>query len=168
MIQAERPLKDCDIIMKCGITSGVIYAKAIFEMSEHYRFRSIGGTSSGIILGARRQSPIEERLPRLGSGIGTTGNRPASSWIRTDAPAGLRIDLCLFDPAGRRQIAVFTLPERTDEVWHGYLPNAQSGLLYGYRAYGPYEPQRGYRLCAGHAQQLGGESPPPNQMEVKG
>ena len=57
-----------------------------------------------------------------------------------------RIDLCLFDPQGKRQIAPFTLPEFTDEVWHGYLPNAQAGLLYGYRAYGPYEPQRGYRF----------------------
>jgi len=57
-----------------------------------------------------------------------------------------RMDLCLFDPSGKRQIAVYSLPERTDEVWHGYLPNAQVGLLYGYRAYGPYEPQRGYRF----------------------
>src|SRR3954447_13114552 len=57
-----------------------------------------------------------------------------------------RIDLCLFDPQGKRQIATYTLPEFTDEVWHGYLPNAQVGLLYGYRAYGPYEPQRGYRF----------------------
>ncbi|MGB9367882.1 MAG: glycogen debranching protein GlgX [Xanthobacteraceae bacterium] len=57
-----------------------------------------------------------------------------------------RIDLCLFDPQGKRQIATFALPECTDEVWHGYLPNAQVGLLYGYRAYGPYEPQRGYRF----------------------
>jgi glycogen operon protein len=56
------------------------------------------------------------------------------------------IDLCLFDPLGKRQIAMFTLPECTDEVWHGYLPNAQVGLLYGYRAYGPYEPQRGHRF----------------------
>jgi glycogen operon protein len=57
-----------------------------------------------------------------------------------------RIDLCLFDPSGKRQVAAFTLPECTDEVWHGYLPNAQLGLLYGYRAYGAYEPQRGYRF----------------------
>jgi isoamylase len=57
-----------------------------------------------------------------------------------------RIDLCLFDPSGKRQIAVFTLPERTDEIWHGYLPNAQVGLLYGYRAHGPYDPQRGHRF----------------------
>jgi isoamylase len=74
-----------------------------------------------------------------------------------------RIDLCLFDPSGKRQIAVFTLPECTDEVWHGYLPNAQVGLLYGYRAYGPYEPQRGYRfnphklLLDPYAQRIAGE-----------
>jgi isoamylase len=57
-----------------------------------------------------------------------------------------RIDLCLFDPAGRREIARHTLPECTDEVWHGYLPEARPGLIYGYRAYGPYEPHRGHRF----------------------
>jgi len=57
-----------------------------------------------------------------------------------------RIELCLFDPSGRRQIARMTLPECTDEVWHGYLPNAGPGLLYGHRAYGPYEPHKGHRF----------------------
>jgi len=38
------------------------------------------------------------------------------------------------------------LPECTDEVWHGYLPRAGPGLVYGYRAYGPYEPQHGHRF----------------------
>jgi len=57
-----------------------------------------------------------------------------------------RIELCLFDPSGRRQIARFDMPECTDEVWHGYLPNARAGLVYGYRAYGPYEPHAGHRF----------------------
>jgi glycogen operon protein len=57
-----------------------------------------------------------------------------------------RIELCLFDPSGRRQLARFDLPECTDEVWHGYLPNARAGLAYGYRAHGPYEPQAGHRF----------------------
>jgi isoamylase len=56
------------------------------------------------------------------------------------------IDLCLFDPSGRRQIARIPLPECTDEVWHGYLPNARAGLLYGYRAHGPYDPPNGHRF----------------------
>ena len=57
-----------------------------------------------------------------------------------------RMQLCLFDPSGRRQLASFDLPECTDEVWHGYLPNARPGLVYGYRAHGPYEPQAGHRF----------------------
>ena len=57
-----------------------------------------------------------------------------------------RIDLCLFDPSGRREIARYNLPEWTDEVWHGYLPNGAPGMLYGYRAHGPYAPERGHRF----------------------
>ena len=34
----------------------------------------------------------------------------------------------------------------TDEIWHGYLPDATAGLLYGYRAFGPYEPTSGHRF----------------------
>lgn len=56
------------------------------------------------------------------------------------------IDLCLFDPSGRREIARMPLPECTDEVWHGYLPNAHLGLLYGFRAHGRYEPEEGHRF----------------------
>ena len=50
-----------------------------------------------------------------------------------------QIDLCLFDPTGRREIARLALPECTDGVWHGYLPDARAGQLYGYRAHGPYD-----------------------------
>jgi len=57
-----------------------------------------------------------------------------------------RIDLCLFDPAGRREVTRLALPECTDEVWHGYLPGARPGVIYGYRAHGPYDPQRGHRF----------------------
>ncbi len=57
-----------------------------------------------------------------------------------------RIDLCLFEPSGRHEIGRYTMPEYTDEIWHGYLPDASAGLVYGYRAYGPYEPERGHRF----------------------
>ena len=57
-----------------------------------------------------------------------------------------RIDLCLFEPSGRHEIARYTLPEFTDEVWHGYLPNTTTGLRYGYRAFGPYAPEQGHRF----------------------
>ncbi len=48
-----------------------------------------------------------------------------------------RVELCLFDPRGRREIERVELRERTDFVWHGYLPDARPGLLYGYRVQGP-------------------------------
>ncbi|HJV87629.1 MAG TPA: glycogen debranching protein GlgX [Noviherbaspirillum sp.] len=73
-----------------------------------------------------------------------------------------RVELCMFDPAGRKELARLSLPDCTDEVWHGYLPEAGPGLLYGYRAYGPYEPQRGFRfnhhklLLDPYARQLSG------------
>jgi glycogen operon protein len=57
-----------------------------------------------------------------------------------------RIELCLFDPTGRREVTRIDLPECTDEVWHGYLPNARAGQIYGYRAHGPYRPQDGHRF----------------------
>ncbi len=56
------------------------------------------------------------------------------------------IELCLFDAAGRHEISRHILPECTDEVWHGYLPDVQAGQLYGYRAYGPYQPEHGHRF----------------------
>lgn len=57
-----------------------------------------------------------------------------------------KVELCIFDGHGRTEIARYTLPECTNEVWHGYLPHASPGLTYGYRAYGPYEPGNGHRF----------------------
>jgi glycogen operon protein len=57
-----------------------------------------------------------------------------------------QVELCLFDTTGRREIQRLRLPEQTDLVWHGYLPEARPGLLYGYRVYGPYAPERGHRF----------------------
>jgi glycogen operon protein len=57
-----------------------------------------------------------------------------------------KVELCLFDASGRQEIQRVHLPEYTDHVWHGYLPEARPGLLYGYRVHGPYEPGRGHRF----------------------
>ncbi len=57
-----------------------------------------------------------------------------------------KVELCLFDASGAREIDRIALPEYTDEIWHGYLPDATPGTLYGYRVYGPYEPRRGHRF----------------------
>jgi isoamylase len=57
-----------------------------------------------------------------------------------------QIELCIFDPMGHKELAHLPLPECTDEVWHGYLPGAHPGSVYGFRAYGPYQPQHGHRF----------------------
>jgi glycogen operon protein len=57
-----------------------------------------------------------------------------------------KVDLCLFDKQGQREIARLTLPECTEEVWHGYLPEAHPGSHYGYRVHGPYDPLNGHRF----------------------
>ena len=59
-----------------------------------------------------------------------------------------RVELCLFDRTGRTEVERIDLPELTDEVWHGYLPDAAPGLLYGYRVHGPYAPEAGHRFNA--------------------
>ena len=57
-----------------------------------------------------------------------------------------RLQLCLFDSSGLQEIRRYDLAERTDDIWHGYLPGAMPGVVYGFRADGPYEPQNGHRF----------------------
>ncbi|WP_142848117.1 glycogen debranching protein GlgX [Telmatospirillum sp. J64-1] len=57
-----------------------------------------------------------------------------------------KVELCLFDQQGKRELERIELPEYTDEVWHGYLPDARPGTVYGYRVHGPYEPAAGHRF----------------------
>ncbi|HYD29640.1 MAG TPA: glycogen debranching protein GlgX [Azospirillaceae bacterium] len=60
----------------------------------------------------------------------------------------VKVELCLFDKTGTREVERIELPEFTDEVWHGYLPEARPGLIYGYRVHGPYDPANGHRFNA--------------------
>ena len=58
-----------------------------------------------------------------------------------------RVELCLFDsPEATKETARVVLPEQTDEVWHGFLPDARPNQLYGYRVHGPYDPAVGHRF----------------------
>ena len=56
------------------------------------------------------------------------------------------IELCVFDPDGRREVARAPLPGRTHDVFHGHLAGAGPGLVYGLRAHGPWAPERGQRF----------------------
>jgi glycogen operon protein len=94
----------------------------------------------------------------------TTDNRPITAvWPGQPYPRGAtwdgegvnfslfsgraeKVELCIFDNSGRHELQRIELRERTDEIWHSYLPEARPGLLYGYRVYGPYDPEKGDRF----------------------
>jgi hypothetical protein len=46
------PTLECDVVMKGGITSGVVYPSAVVRIAERYTFRQVGGTSAGAIAAA--------------------------------------------------------------------------------------------------------------------
>ncbi|OGP84729.1 MAG: glycogen debranching enzyme GlgX [Deltaproteobacteria bacterium RBG_13_65_10] len=57
------------------------------------------------------------------------------------------VDLCLFDdPEAPVESERVALTERTNMIWHAYLPDAQPGQLYGYRVDGPFAPEQGRRF----------------------
>ena len=47
---------------------------------------------------------------------------------------------------GERELQRTALPGRSHDIWHGYLPGAGPGLVYGLRAHGPWRPERGHRF----------------------
>ncbi|HVY82516.1 MAG TPA: glycogen debranching protein GlgX [Steroidobacteraceae bacterium] len=57
-----------------------------------------------------------------------------------------KVELCLFDASGMKELERLELPEYTDEIWHGYLTELGPGTVYGYRVHGPYEPEQGHRF----------------------
>jgi len=57
------------------------------------------------------------------------------------------VELCLFDsPDSDKESHRIRIEERTDQVWHAYLPEIRPGQMYGYRVHGPYEPEAGHRF----------------------
>src|SRR3954452_8552796 len=77
----------CDLIMKGGITSGVVYPEALVRLSRHYRFKSLGGASAGAI-GAALGAAAEHN--RKGGGFATlratTGDLTRGSLARLFQP----------------------------------------------------------------------------------
>ena len=88
------------------------------------------------------ESRIREGLPHP---LGATWDGEGVNFALFSANA-TRVELCLFDETGERETARIELPEYTDEIWHGYLPDVHPGSIYGYRVHGPYEPAAGHRF----------------------
>ena len=57
-----------------------------------------------------------------------------------------KVELCLFNPSGKKETERIEFFEQTDQIWHCYLPYGRLGQLYGYRVYGRYDPENGHRF----------------------
>ena len=87
-------------------------------------------------------SRIEEGLPHP---RGACWNGKGTNFAIFSANA-TKVELCLFDDDGKKEIERITLPEYTDQIFHGYVPDVGPGQFYGYRVHGPYEPEAGHRF----------------------
>src|SRR5437868_12000660 len=91
---------------------------------------------------AAQRSRLQEGLPFP---LGATWTGLGVNFALFSAHA-TKVELCLFDDTGREELERIELPEFTDEVWHGFLPDARPGTVYGYRVHGPYDPANGHRF----------------------
>ena len=62
------------------------------------------------------------------------------------APNAVGVYLCIFDNTGTTETARYKMPEQLHGIWHGFLPDAGPGLLYGWRVQGPWNPGAGHRF----------------------
>lgn len=101
-------LRNCDVIMKGGVTSGVVYPLALVELSREFQFKSIGGTSAGAIA-AGLTAAAEYRRVEFGSiaGFDELAKLPQFLGETSDGQSNL---FNLFPPAKptRRLFAVAT------------------------------------------------------------
>jgi isoamylase len=89
-----------------------------------------------------RKSVVQEGLPHPS---GATWDGKGTNFALFSANA-TKVELCLFDERGERELERIALPEYTNQIWHGYLPDVGPATVYGYRVHGPYEPEAGHRF----------------------
>jgi isoamylase len=84
--------------------------------------------------------------PGSSSPLGATFNGSAVNFALFSEHA-TKVELCLFDSADAGvESHRIALPEKTNQVWHGCLPDVKPGQVYGYRVHGPYDPASGHRF----------------------
>ena len=88
-------------------------------------------------------------MPRTDSGcpepLGVT-LAPGGVNVAVFSAHATAIEFCLFDESGMAELARVPLPERTGDVYHGFIADIDAGRRYGLRAYGPYDPRSGHRF----------------------
>ncbi len=89
-----------------------------------------------------RTTPMREGLPHP---RGATWDGKGTNFALFSAHA-TKVEVCIFDENGEQELERIELPEYTNQIWHGYLPDVRPGTVYGYRVHGPYEPEAGHRF----------------------
>ncbi len=90
---------------------------------------------------------IQRLLPGKASPLGATPDAAGVNFAIFSANAE-KVELCLFDETGTVELCRLPMLAKTNDVWHGYLPSAGVGQVYGFRVHGPYEPHAGHRFNA--------------------
>ena len=94
------------------------------------------------ILTEPRMAAMQEGLPHP---RGASWDGKGTNFAIFSAHA-TKVEVCIFDEEGEKELERIELPEYTNQIWHGYLPDVRPGTVYGYRVHGPYEPQNGHRF----------------------
>jgi len=103
----DAPTRFCDVVMKGGITSGIVYPLAVCELARAYTFRNIGGTSAGAIAAAATAAAELGRTRSPGGGFPALERLPAD--LGADVGGGQTRLRALFQPqpATRPLFALF-------------------------------------------------------------
>ncbi|RDH79557.1 hypothetical protein DVS77_04865 [Mycolicibacterium moriokaense] len=96
MTYPDHPPLECDIVMKGGITSGVIYPRAVCRLAKTYRLRSVGGSSAGAIAAA---GAAAAEFGRVTGGFELLEQLPRD--ITAESPGGGSVLFHLFQPTKR-------------------------------------------------------------------
>lgn len=134
MTDSHEPPEDrfCDLVMKGGITSGVVYPKAIELLSHQYRFKSIGGTSAGAIAAVvTAAAEYQRRMTGSRAGFDLLAGLPAE--LQREVAPGTRKLLSLFQPqpAMRRLFSVLIGALNKDKT-SSRIAQVITGFLWAY------------------------------------
>jgi predicted acylesterase/phospholipase RssA len=135
MSEMQEPPIDrfCDLIMKGGITSGVVYPKAISLLAAKYRFRSIGGTSAGAIAAVvTAAAEYRRRKTQTRDGFNILAALPDQ--LKADVPgtAGTKL-LSLFQPQpGTRRLFSVLVRSLNRSSTYPRIASIVLGLLTAY------------------------------------
>jgi isoamylase len=89
---------------------------------------------------------MTDLLPGTSAPLGATWDGTGTTFALPSTHA-TAVDLCLFAaPTDATASDRFELTRGRDGVWHGYLPRAGPGQLYGFRVHGTYAPELGHRF----------------------